>query len=225
MKSHIAILAAVLVPLSSSALGADRVLVTFTGTVSSITDPVDVFSDFSVGDPVTGRYTYGSTLPDTQPHPGYGTYRQSFWDGGGLWITVRSTEFAPYVGSVLEIGVANNYPIVHDMFSLQTQILEPPDCVAGGSLLIFKDLSDRAITGDALFLLAPDLSAFPLSFGQVVGYWCGSSGQDATLEFNVTSVTTVETPIPTLSTWALAITALSLMACGTIVLRRRRVAS
>ena len=221
MKSHIAILAAVLVPLSSSVLGADRVLVTFTGTVSSITDPVGVFSAFSVGDPVTGRYTYGVTLPDIQPHPGYGTYRQSFWDGGGIWITVGSTEFAPWEGGVLEIGVADNYPIVHDMFDLDIQTLEPADCGASSSWLMFKDLSDSAITDDALLLLAPDLSAFPLSFGQVVGYWCGPSSQDATLEFNFTSVTTVETSIPTLSTWALAITALSLMACGTIVLRRR----
>jgi len=74
MVRHGSILAALLVSLTSSASGADRVLVTFTGTVSSITDPVGVFSAFSVGDPVTGRYTYDVALPDIDPDPETGTY-------------------------------------------------------------------------------------------------------------------------------------------------------
>ena len=223
MKLHIAVFAAVLVPLSSSALGADRVLVTFTGTVSSITDPVDVFSDFSVGDPVTGRYTYNTTLPDTQPDPGSGTYTQSFPDGG-LWIAVGSTGFSPSAGDALQIYVGDNRPVTHDTFSLQIGIPELPACQANANYLIFRDLSDTAITDDALFLAAPNLSAFPLSYGLVTGFFCGPSEESVTLRFNVTSVTT-EVIVPTVSTWGLVITAALLMGFGTIILRRRRVAS
>jgi len=226
MKLHIAVFAAVLVPLSSSALGADRVLVTFTGTVSSITDitdPVGVFSAFSVGNPVTGRYTYGSTLPDTDPNLALGSYKQSY-PNAGLWITVGSTEFSPSAGEALEIYVDDNWPVTHDTFSLQIGIPELPACQANANYLIFRDLSDRAISGDALFLEAPNLSAFPVSFGFVFGALCGPYNESVTLKFNVTSVTT-EVIVPTVSTWGLVITAALLMGFGTIILRRRRVAS
>lgn len=128
------------------------------------------------------------------------------------------------MGNALEIGVDDNAGVIHDTFSVKIGIPELPACGGNSNALIFRDLSDTAITDDAIFLLAPDLSAFPLSYGYVTGFLCGPSEATVTLRFNVTSVTTVETSIPTLSTWALAITALSLMACGTIILHRRRTA-
>lgn len=220
MKKHIFQVVAVIF-LTQPVFGDDSILVQFTGIVTTIDDPAGVYSEVSISDPVTGYYRYDLTLSDSDPDPARGEYLASGTENG-LWITVGTIQFSQDPINPLKVVIIDNAPVTHDSLWLTTSFEDLPGCTGTGAMLIFRDVTDAAITNDALFVDAPDLNALPLAFGIVLGTSCGPGGDDATLAFDVTSVTgELIQDIPAVSEWGMFILALTVLSCGTIVLRRR----
>lgn len=221
MNLRILVIIALVAPTRAFAT-AGRVVVHFTGTVSSIDDPVGVFSAFSVGDPVSGEYAYDASTQDRDSDPAHGDYVMST-PLNRLVTTVGATEFTPTETSALFVDVTNNatVPSGGDAFTLQISVVNPPGCAATGSYLIFRDESGTAISNDALPTLAPDFVAFPSHRGFVTSVLCGENQDSPVLRFDVDSVTTVQSPIPAVGVWGLVLTTLALAAAGTCILRRR----
>ena len=76
---------------AASASGTNYVSVLLTGRVVSVTDPTaSLAGAVSVGDEVTGFYTFDKTVPDTDPDPQMGIYQfnsmpcRMWFDVGGL---------------------------------------------------------------------------------------------------------------------------------------------
>lgn len=210
-------LAVAVVAASTSGVYGGQITVRVEGTVSSIDDPVGVFSTLTVGDKVTGHYSYDVTLPDRDADPLHGNYHESTIVDR-LSLNVGSFVFSPVPGDALIIDINDNDPAVHDTFMMQAVVPNLSDCQATGTFLIFRDLSDTAITNDALLRDAPDFGSFPIRRGLVQAFVCGPDSESPIFQFDITSARAVA--VPAVSEWGLAIIALSLVGCGAILLRR-----
>lgn len=218
MKPNVFLCAAVITSAGLS-FGADVVSVQFTGTVTSIDDPVGVFAAHSIGDPVFGSYTFDLTVADSDPDPAHGNFVMSIPPSNFL-TTIGASTFAPTPASALVVDVNDDDPILHDTLGLQMGVAALPDCLATGSFLFFKDLTDTAISSDVLLVEAPDLNAFGSSSGFVQAFLCGPNDDQPIIRFDVTSVTTAPGAVPAVSAWGMIVIALLMAAVGTGILRK-----
>jgi len=99
--------------LSFSARPAHSILITIeiTAEVDSVDDPSGYLEgNISVGDTITGTYTYESTTLDTNPSPYVGAY-EHFASPAGIFLSVGGFDFTTDPTNVdFLVEVVNNYP-------------------------------------------------------------------------------------------------------------------
>jgi PEP-CTERM motif-containing protein len=131
----------------------------FRGTVGSVDSSLS--GTFSVGQPLSGSYTFESTTPDADPaDPAFGGYDA---------VTALSFTIGSYAGTLnfpaisREIAVANDMSGVGDFYDLTVQRVsgasvgsDQPNTFA----LRLLDSSASAFNSDALPLTPPDLAKF-----------------------------------------------------------------
>lgn len=219
MSKQFLLAIAVVVVSTSSLFAGGNLRVRVEGTITSIDDPTGVFAALSVGESITALYSYDVTLPDNDPDTTHGQYLE-IAAADRFSLTVGSMAFSVRPTAPLEISVTDrDQQAGGDTFQVQAVVTDLPDCAATGSFLIFRDPSGAALSSDALLQDPPILNSFPLFTGFVTGAQCGPGLDAPIVNFDITSITAVA--VPAVSEWGLAITALSLMACGTILLRWR----
>lgn len=195
----------------ASAVQADLVTYTFTGELTLV-DP-GIASEFSVGEIVTGTYTFETTTPDSDPLPTFGEYNNA--------ITAFSAniggDYPLSGGTSNDIKIRNNDPI--DAYSLN--VFNPTSALVNGlGLELFSiSLGDSNATlfdSDALPTTVPDLSQLESNVTfNVTFFTVGGSAPLETLEFELTSLEQIPEP----SSVALALLTLSSVA---VAIRRRK---
>jgi hypothetical protein len=138
----------------------------YTGIVQTVVPALS--GTFQPGDAFSGSYTFESTTPDTDPSPGFGLYANAIT---GLTFTIGSyTGGADCSSGSCDIAVQDGGP--GDCALIDCYIVtvsHPTGPSVEGVLptsfgLSLLDGSGLALSSDALPLIPPDLSSFPITF-------------------------------------------------------------
>lgn len=209
---------AVVLGVSTAFLQAGEVVtVNFTGVVGPfVRDDLNIFPGVSVGDPVSGTYSYDTNAPDVNPDPQLGSYPGA----GTLTVEIGSFTFQSVTGQSL---TQNDQPF--DRFVVLDNNFTPsfPGTTSGRDLRVeFFDNEGGALSSDALPTGVPDLSEFEQHTGFVL--YNGPSGPlaQSVIRFDITSVSLKPPDIPTVSQWGIAVMALLLLIGGRVYFNRRR---
>ncbi len=138
----------------------------FTGVVQNVAPALS--GTFQPGDAFSGSYTFESTTPDTDPSAGLGLYANAI---SGLTFTIGSyTGGADCSAGSCDIAVTDGGPgdcALTDCYVVT--VSHPTGPSVEGVLptsfgLSLLDGSGLALSSDALPLIPPDLSNFPITF-------------------------------------------------------------
>ncbi|WP_186406020.1 PEP-CTERM sorting domain-containing protein [Candidatus Accumulibacter aalborgensis] len=177
---------------------ANAVTFNFTGRAYAVNAPWDSF--FSVGDSVTGSYTFESTTPDLNAEPGIGDYLNALI---GLTISVGGTIFHS------QPGYQFIYVVDNESIEISPGVYRPPmdlyqvfsDLQPGlgyshiRTNLYFSDSSQNIFASDALPLTFPDVSKFDYSLLQVFGFELGPyNPHSGAVFFSITSPAAIPEP-------------------------------
>jgi hypothetical protein len=174
----------------------------FTGTISSVPEPLGG-GPFSVGQTVSGSYTFNPVANDQDPSSVTGVYENVI--GFDVSIPDASYSGSAFVGSKPgQITILNNQDGVRDRYvasmSAPDQNMSGPS-VAGADLtrlaIVLRDQTTLAFSSDALPLSPPSLSDFAFGTEAFVGF----EGNFGTVEMSVslTSLTASGTGTMTLT--------------------------
>ncbi len=182
--------------LGAGSVSAAALTVYLTGHVTGVDDSAGMLGgQLTVGQTVTGQYTYDTSVSDQDPDWQYGVYPQGNWQGA-VRLSAGSLLFESDPAASYwryEIDVHHYSPGYQSFFRISTSGYKP---LASGApvndvFIWFDDFSGNTPSSDSLLTSAPDLHAYSQSTIIV-------SGNAATSSYNVVfaidSVSTVPPP-------------------------------
>ncbi len=198
------LIAALLVVLSPTASAASTITLIFSGTAGGGSFyPGPFLGLVSPGSPVSGTITYDSTVPDSDPRPGWGRYEQ---DRAGLgidiWIGDVHVETNPS-NPMTAIQVLDDQEVVRrtvDRFGVisENHVISPAVPTVPRLQLFLTDSSASVFADESLPILLPPLSEFdpppPPGFAQ--GQLVTLTGQSPKIfvNFRVTNLVVIPEP-------------------------------
>jgi len=159
--SLVFVVLAVVLCVFSVPVRAELITIAISGQVTGVDDPSGHFGgQITVGNPITGTYTYDTAILDSNPDPMAGYYSYSTAPAG-IHLAIGNFEFKTDSTHVaFTIGVTNNNLLGGDVYWLDSSHNLP---LPNGTLVQYiswqlNDPAGTALSNDALPLTAPDLS-------------------------------------------------------------------
>jgi hypothetical protein len=208
-----------------AAVHGSTVTFNFTGVVNSVDAPLS--SAFTVGDSITGSYTFDTTAANTDPggDPNVGIYNSS------LAFTVSAGRFTSS-GTGFQFNVFNDLVLAPGILRDQYRVAFPGTGPSINGLaynafsldLLTTSANPTSLTSDALPSTPPIISDFainndfPIS-NQLRFYFIDPNNSITGVDYVIGSLDTLTEAVPEISTWAMMI--LGFMGIGLMAYRRK----